>query len=202
MIVIIDYGISNIGAVKNALEFLKIKSIISSSKDEINGAEKIIIPGNGNFGEGIRLLKTTGIYNVLNDLVLDKKVPILGICLGYQLMFKESEEDNNFRGFGWIEGKVKKFKEKKKFPVPHVGWNSISFKDISVMKDIPSNSRFYFDHSYYPMVSDFEYLSGSTKYSTKFPSIFQKDNIIGCQPHLEKSQKYGLVMLKNFCETC
>ena len=88
MIVIVDYGISNIGAVKNALEFLKIKSIISSSKDEIKGAKKIIIPGNGNFGEGVRLLKATGIYNVLNDLVLNKKVPILGICLGYQLMFK------------------------------------------------------------------------------------------------------------------
>jgi len=115
MIVIVDYGISNIGAVKNALEFLKIRSIISSSKDEIKGAKKIIIPGNGNFGEGIRLLKTTGIYNVLNDLVLNKKIPILGICLGYQLMFEESEEDKNFRGFGWIEGKVKKFRDKKNF---------------------------------------------------------------------------------------
>ena len=130
MIVIIDYGISNIGAVKNALNFLNFKSKIATSYEEIKTAKKIIIPGNGNFGEGVKLIERLGLIEILNNLVL-KKIPILGICLGYQLMFESSEESPNSKGLGWIKGEVLKFKKNKNFPVPHVGWNKISFKNLA-----------------------------------------------------------------------
>ena len=92
--------------------------------------------------------------------------------------------------------------KKKKFPTPHVGWNNIRFKNLKVMKGIPNDVRFYFDHSYYPKIINNNFFHGDTEYIVKFPSIYEKTNIVGCQPHLEKSQKYGLLMLKNFCETC
>ena len=202
MIVIVNYGISNIGAVKNALDFLKIESIISSSAKEISKAKKIIIPGNGNFGEGVRLLKKRGIDKVLHEQIILNKKNILGICLGYQLMFEKSEEESESQGLGWIKGSVYKFIEKKNHSIPHVGWNNIKFKNLRVMKGIPDNVRFYFDHSYYPVLKNNNCRSGITNYISKFPSIYEKDNIIGSQPHLEKSQKYGLLMLKNFSEIC
>ena len=118
MIVIVDYGISNIGAVKNALDYLKISSKIASNANEIARAKKIIIPGNGNFGEGVKLLKKKSIDKVLHEQVLYKKKPILGICLGYQLMFEKSEEDINSQGLGWIKGTVHKFVKKKKISYP------------------------------------------------------------------------------------
>lgn len=202
MIVIVDYGISNIGAVKNALDYLKIDSKISSSTSEIAKAKKIIIPGNGNFGEGIKLLKKKAIDKVLHEQILYKKKPVLGICLGYQLMFEKSEEDINSQGLGWIKGSVHKFIKKKNYSVPHVGWNNIRFKNLKVMKGIPNDVRFYFDHSYYPIIKNNHFSFGNTEYIVKFPSIYEKANIVGCQPHLEKSQKYGLKMLKNFSQAC
>ena len=202
MIIIIDYGISNIGSIKNALDFLNYKSKISKSLEEIKNAKKIMIPGNGNFGEGMKLIKNLGLIDILNDLVFKKKIPILGICLGYQLMFETSEENPNSKGLGWIKGKVLKFKKNKKFPVPHVGWNKISFTKMKLMKNIPNNARFYFDHSFYASINEKKVKSGKTNYRDFFQSVCEKKNIFGCQPHLEKSQKFGLQMLKNFCDIC
>ena len=152
MIVIVDYGISNIGAVKNALNFLKFKSKITSNKKEVIKAKKIIIPGNGNFGEGMRLLKKLNLTELLNKLVMKEKIPVLGICLGYQLMLKASEESTGQEGLGWINGKVKKFKRKKGFSIPHVGWNKVSFKKMSLMKNVPTESRLYFYHSFFTVI--------------------------------------------------
>ena len=202
MIVIVDYGISNIGSVKNALDFIGCNSRISSSYSEIEKASKLIIPGNGNFGEGVKLLNKLNLINILNKMVVNKKIPILGICLGYQLMFESSEENLKFKGLGWIKGKVLKFNKKRNYPVPHVGWNKISFNKMKLTKNIPSNSRFYFDHSFFTIVKEKKFKFGKTIYNNSFQSIYEKDNIFGCQPHLEKSQKFGLQMLKNFCEIC
>tara|TARA_A100001015_G_C14711181_1_gene602104 strand:- start:73 stop:678 length:606 start_codon:yes stop_codon:yes gene_type:complete len=198
MIAIIDFGISNIGSVYNALNFLNIKSKIVSKTSELKKLKKFIIPGSGKFGEGMHLLKEKGFVENLNELVLVKKRPILGICLGYHLMLKSSEESKNVKGLGWINGKAVKFSSKKKLPIPHVGWNKINFKKIKILKNIPNNSMFYFDHSYYPKINDKKFLFCKTKYANKFYSIYEKENIFACQPHPEKSQKYGLELLKNF----
>ena len=199
MILILDFGISNIGAVNNALNFLDFKCKISNNAKDIKDAKKIIIPGNGNFGVGIKKIMNLNIINDLNEKVLVKKTPILGICLGYQLMFQKSDEGQNYSGLGWIKGNVVEFKRKKNFSVPHVGWNNISFNKFSLSKNIPNNSKFYFDHSYFTDVLENNKNYGETNYINKFKSLFEKDNIFGCQPHLEKSQKFGLQMLKNFC---
>jgi len=202
VIIIVDYGISNIGSVKNALDYLGYKSKISNTNLEIKKATKLIIPGSGSFGEGIKLLKKLKLLDTLNELVLNKKIPILGICLGYQLMFEYSEEDPKFKGLGWIKGKVLKFKRRKKFTVPHVGWNRILFNNMKLAKSIPNNSRFYFDHSFFTIIKEKNLNCGKTSYIKTFQSVYEKKNIFGCQPHLDKSQKFGLQMLKNFCDIC
>ncbi len=202
MITIIDIGISNIGSVKNALDYLKIKNKISRKKEELKKAKKIIFPGNGNFGEGMKLLKKYSLDKILNEEVIINKKPILGICLGYQIMFKKSEENKNIEGLGWINGEVKKFKKTKKFSVPHVGWNKIKFEKMNLMKNIPNETRFYFDHSYYTEIKNKNLKYGITDHGAHFKSIYENKNIFGCQPHPEKSQKFGLQILKNFCELC
>ena len=199
MIIILDFGISNIGSVKNALDYLKFKNKVSRFNADLKSSEKIIIPGNGSFGEGVKKLKHLNLIETLNEMVLGEK-PILGICLGYQIMFNKSEENINYKGLSWIKGKVVKFKKKKNFSVPHVGWNDVNFKNTSLAKKIPNNAKFFFDHSFFPKVNDKNNKYGETNYISKFKSVYEKGNIFGCQPHLEKSQKFGLQMLKNFCE--
>lgn len=200
MILILDFGISNIGSVKNALDFLGLKNKVSDKNLDIKKADKIIIPGNGNFGEGLKKIHKLNIVNSLNEKILVKKTPVLGICLGYQIMFNESEESSSCKGFGWIKGKVLKFKKKKNLPIPHVGWNNIEFNKLSITKNIPNNSKFYFDHSYFTKIDEKKIRYGETNYINNFKSLFEKENIFGCQPHLEKSQKFGIQMLQNFCK--
>ena len=120
MIVIIDIGISNIGSIKNALDYLKIKNKTSRSEIDLVNAKKVIFPGNGNFGEAMKLIKKYSLDKILYEEIINKKKPFLGICLGYQIMLNKSEESKNIDGLGWINGKVKRFKKTKKFKVPHV----------------------------------------------------------------------------------
>ena len=129
---------------------------------------------------------------------LFKKKPILGICLGCQLLLNSSEEGGNIKGLGWIEGKVKKFSENKKFPKTHVGWNQVEFRKNALFKNMPNKFLMYFNHSYYPNLKDNKISIGKTKYSNNFSSIFHRENIFGIQPHPEKSQKFGIEFLKNF----
>jgi len=202
MIVIIDIGISNIGSVKNALNYLGIKNKISRSQIDLKNAKKIIFPGNGSFGEAMKLIKKYSLDNILYEEIINKKKPFLGICLGYQIMLKKSEESKNIDGLGWINGKVKRFKKTKKFKVPHVGWNNIKFNKMKIMDNIPNNSRFYFDHSYYTEINETKSKYGVTNHGVDFRSVYTSNNIFGCQPHPEKSQKFGLQMIKNFSELC
>lgn len=190
----------NLGSVLKALKRLKISASITSDEATILKAEKIILPGVGHFGSAMKQLKQSGLKDILNENVIDKKKPILGICLGMQLMADYSEEGDT-QGFGWINSNVVAFKMKNKlkYKVPHIGWNSLEKqKESPLFKDINLNSLFYFDHSYYMSCNDKADILCSTTYSHEFTSAVCKENIFGAQFHPEKSHDWGLQILNNF----
>lgn len=201
-IVIVDYGMGNIHSIKKMLVKLNAYVIVSSSPVAIANSSKIILPGVGHFGTAMECLKKMELIDVLNQEVLVKKKPILGICLGMQLMAKHSEEGDAI-GFGWFDAEVVKFsvKDKLKYKVPHTGWNQISImKESWLMQDIPDQSEFYFVHSYHFKTEDKPVVLNETQYEYPFVSAVEKDNIFGVQYHPEKSQGVGEKLLKNFIE--
>ena len=199
MIVIIDYGLGNTNSVKKAFYRIGIDSQISNDKNAIQRAEKLVLPGVGHFGVGMKNLKESGFLDQINDLVLKKKIPILGICLGMQLMTKHSEEAN-ISGFDWIDAEVKNFKfSDNNLKIPHMGWNNLSLnKEDGIFKELSNKDMFYFVHSYYTICNCKSDITSSTEYGNYFVSSFQKDNIFGVQFHPEKSHDQGLRLLKNF----
>lgn len=203
MLVIIDYGMGNIGSILNMLKKIGSKAIVSSNISDIFKAEKIILPGVGAFDNGIKNLKDRNLLDILNDRVINHKIPILGICLGMQLMGLSSEE-GRLHGIGWIDAKVIKFnfdKLSEKLKIPHMGWNSIKYKKNSnLVANMYVDPKFYFVHSYYIKCLHHEDILTTTDYGFNFVSAFEKDNIIGVQFHPEKSHKYGMKILKNFIE--
>jgi len=199
MIVIIDYNMGNVGSIYNMLKKLGYESRITSSLDEIKKANKIILPGVGSFDNGIMNLKKLGLLEILNYKVLQEKVPIIGICLGMQLMTKKSEE-GKLEGLGWINGETIKFVSDK-YKVPHMGWNTVNIKKYSkLFEGMDGEIRFYFVHSYYVKCSDAEDTLTTTYYINEFVSSFEKNNIIGVQFHPEKSHKFGMQIFRNFIE--
>jgi len=201
MIVIIDYGMGNLRSVQKAFERIRIPAAISSNLSEIENAEKLVLPGVGHFERGISNLKDRGFFELLNELVRDKKKPILGICLGMQLMTEFSEE-GNCNGFGWLKAKTQKFSFKSNgLKIPHMGWNNLSIKKSdTIFKDITTDNFFYFVHSYYVSCDNETDILTETSYGNGFVSSFQSGNIFGCQFHPEKSHDKGLQLLKNFAE--
>lgn len=199
MIVIVDYGMGNLRSVQKAFERINIKARISEDKSDILNAEKLLLPGVGHFEKGINNLKEKKLFNSLNEAVLEKKIPILGICLGMQLMTEFSEE-GNVEGFGWIKAKTKKFSFKNNnLKIPHMGWNNLLIKNKNqLFITINHDNFFYFVHSYYVSCDNEEDVQAETNYGTKFVSSFQKENIYGCQFHPEKSHDAGLQVLMNF----
>jgi glutamine amidotransferase len=199
-ITIINYGLGNLRSVQKALERLGIRTKISSDLNEISSAEKLLLPGVGHFKKGMKNIITLGLLGILNEKVLKEKVPILGICLGMQLMTKFSEE-GNVEGFGWIDAETKKFILGKKHKIPHMGWNNIDIiKKNGFTKNISEKDFFYFVHSFYVTSVKEEDLLFKTEYGQEFVSGFNKDNIYGVQFHPEKSHDAGLQLLKNFSE--
>ena len=199
-ITIIDYGMGNLHSVAKKIKSLGHTPVITSDINVVLKAEKLILPGVGHFKKAMINLEKLGLKEALNKVVLEDKVPILGICLGMQLMAEESEE-GDVKGLGWIEGKVVKFKVKDtlKYKVPHTGWNQITIKKESpLMKDIRDLSEFYFVHAYHWVSSNSEYVSNETEYEFQFPSAVEKNNIFGVQYHPEKSHDVGAILLKNF----
>lgn len=201
-IAIVDYSMGNLNSVYKKIAKLNAHCIVSSSVEQILKADKIIIPGVGHFAKAVENLKSTGLWDVLNEIALIQKKPILGICLGMQLMAKKSEE-GNVDGFGWLDAEVVRFKvsDEIKFKVPHIGWNQISIaKDSKIMKGLDSKSEFYFVHSYHFKNSNKIDILNETEYDYTFTSAIEKENIFGVQYHPEKSHDAGETLLKNFIE--
>ena len=201
-IIIVDYGMGNLHSVKKKLLRIKANPVISSDPAEILNADKLVLPGVGHFAKAMQNIKFLNLWEPLNDAVLVKKTPILGICLGMQLMAKSSEE-GNAEGFGWFDADVIRFKIQNllKYKVPHTGWNNVVKKKASLlMKDISDNSEFYFVHSYHFRVNNFSDTLNETEYEYSFVSAVERENIFGVQYHPEKSHDDGEKLLRNFVD--
>lgn len=200
MTIIIDYNLGNPKSIKNMLGYLFVDAQISSDPSEIVNAQRLILPGVGHFQHGMEQLQQLGLIEVLQKVVLEDKKPILGICLGMQLLTKHSEE-GNIDGLGFINAQTVKFNlHDSKLKIPHMGWNTVEFKKESNLRnEIRQNPRYYFVHSYFVECNKKEDVLCSTNYGIEFVSGFEHENIFGLQFHPEKSHKFGMELLTNFC---
>lgn len=203
MIVIVDYGMGNLGSIKNMLSYLKKDSIITSDLSVIRKAKKLILSGVGAFDNGMKNLQENDLSKLLTYKVINEKTPILGICLGMQLLTDKSEEGIE-HGLGWIPGETKRFNfknENKTLKIPHMGWNTVNPKKNSLLlSDMYEEPRFYFVHSFYVATAYQEDTLCETNYGFIFTSAIEKGNIFGVQFHPEKSHKFGMKILNNFAE--
>ena len=201
MVSILNYGFGNIGSIVNILKKINIKSNVITTSNEILDASNIILPGIGKFDHAINQLNTLNLRNSLNESALIKKTPILGICLGMQLMTNYSEEGIH-AGFGWIDASTKKIDTiNNNLKVPHMGWNTIDYKKNKkdfVFDEIEELQKFYFVHSYAVNCNCAKDILATTNYGFEFVSAFSKENITGVQFHPEKSHKYGLNFFKHY----
>jgi len=198
MIVIVDYGMGNLRSVQKAFERAGFGATVSSNPDEVAKADKIVVPGVGAFQAAMEALRGQGLVEPIKEAIAAGK-PFLGICLGLQLLFETSYEDGRHEGLGVFRGDVVRFDEGLALRVPHMGWNSISIeKKSSFLEGIPADSHFYFVHSYYVAPRDADITLTSTDYGVRFASSVERDNVIATQFHPEKSQSFGLELLRNF----
>ena len=199
MIAIIDYGMGNIHSVTKALQLYGAKTLVTNKPKEIKSCEKAVLPGVGAFDDAIAELRKQDLIAALKDFVKHKK-PFLGICLGLQLLFGQSEEAVKEKGLRLLKGKVKKFPEKAGLKVPHMGWNqlNIAAQDCPLLAGVKDNSFVYFCHSYYPEPSDKKTIAATTDYAKDSASFIWQHNVYGAQFHSEKSQAVGLKILENF----
>lgn len=203
MITIIDYGSGNIRAIGNIYDRLKINYKIAKIPEDVRGAEKLFLPGVGAFDETISMLDKTGFREVLDKEVLINKVPIIGICVGMQIL-AESSEEGSLNGLGYIKGKVKKLDASllnQKPKLPHMGWNSIEiFRKNKLLENIDTHFGFYFLHTYYFECENNDDILTTTYYGKKFASSINHDNVYGIQFHPEKSHQNGITLLHNFAK--
>lgn len=203
MISIINYGSGNLGSILNMLKKLGIPAQLAETPEQVMKAEKLLLPGVGAFDAGMQNLNNSGMIDALNEKVLNQKTPMLGICLGMQLLTKGSEE-GKLPGLGWIDAYTYKFDfgaNPEKLKVPHMGWNFIySVKEHALVKNLPENQRYYFVHSYYVKCNNPEDALLTCHYGIDYTCGVQQGNVMGVQFHPEKSHKYGFQLLKNFNE--
>ena len=197
-IVIVDYGMGNIRSVHNGLAQLGCSVTTSDKVDDLKSADALILPGVGAFGEAIGNLTARGLVDPLVDLVREERKPLLGICLGMQLLAETSYERGTYKGLGLIPGEIRKIDIPSSLRLPHVGWNSVHIqREAPLFTGIPEGGAFYFVHSYH-FVCDREQVAATTEYGGKVVAAVQRDNIFGVQFHPERSQTNGLSLLANF----
>jgi glutamine amidotransferase len=201
-VVIVDYGMGNVGSIANMIKKVGGNSIITSSHEEILKADKLILPGVGSFDTGMRNLNNSGLIEVLNKKVIDERSPILGICLGMQLMTKSSEEGQE-KGLSWVNARTLRFQfpvAENKLRIPHMGWNTVTkLKENPLLTGIAVEKiRFYFVHSYYVSCEMEKDVLLTSHYGYDFHSAFQVENILGVQFHPEKSHRFGMQVMANF----
>ena len=198
MIAIIDYDAGNIKSVQKAINLLGEETVLTREREDILAADKVILPGVGAFGDAMEKLERFGLVQVIKEVV-EKGTPFLGICLGLQLLFEESEESPGVKGLGILKGKIVKIPEETGLKIPHIGWNSLDFpSEGTLFKGIQPNSYVYFVHSFYLQAEEKEIVKATTKYGVTIEASVEKGNVYACQFHPEKSSDVGLQILKNF----
>ena len=199
MIVIVDYGVGNVGSVHNMLRKIGARARVSSAADDIVRADKLILPGIGHFGRGMDLLTQTGLIPVLEEQAMMHRKPVLGICLGMQMMTRGSEESDT-AGLGWVKGYTRRFPESPGLRVPHMGWNTVRASRGARLFDAAGAEpeRFYFVHSYSVGMDDPAQVAASCLYGMEFAASFEVDNLFGVQFHPEKSHLFGMALLRRF----
>lgn len=197
-LVIVDYGMGNIYSVQSALTYLGIESVYTNDATSILDADHILLPGVGSYHVAMKNIQDLGLDKILKEAVITRRIPILGICLGMQLLGKSSSEDGYTEGLGFFNGKCEKFAASPEFKVPHVGFNDVEIPEGSrLYADLENHSDFYFVHSY-RMTTDETSGVAYCDYGERFVASFEAGNVMGTQFHPEKSQRNGLTLLKNF----
>ena len=202
MIAIVNYGVGNVKAFANIYKNFNLPHKLATTKEDLEDVTKIILPGVGSFDHAMQSLQRSGMREKLDELVLEKEIPVIGICVGMQMLAISSEEGVE-AGLGWINGVVKKFDKSKitPAPLPHMGWNNLTIKKgDTLFNTLESDPRFYFLHSYFFEVQDQEDTLATATYGDEFTCIVRHENIYGIQCHPEKSHHNGMKLLKNFGE--
>ena len=205
-VTIVDYKSGNISSVINSFKEVaqsKIKIEVTSDVSKIESSDKVVLPGQGSFKSCVDALNSiNGLVETLNDLVMNKKKPLFGICVGFQMFADIGYEESESKGLGWIPGKVSKIDNQKgKYKLPHIGWNQVNIvKESKIFKDIKDKSHMYFVHSYEFVPTDKKSILATTDYSSNHVCAVEKNNIYGTQFHPEKSDKLGLQIIKNFID--
>jgi len=203
MIALIDYGVGNVQAFLNMFKRLGVEACRASTPADLQQASHLILPGVGAFDHAMTLLQQSGLHPQLEELVLDRKMPVLGVCVGMQMLASGSDE-GQLPGLNWVPGRVKAFKQHpglQSLPMPHMGWNDVQFRtDHPLFRDFEAASRFYFLHSYYFQAKDRADVAATAEYGIDFDCIVSRDNVHGIQCHPEKSHHCGAQFLKNFSE--
>lgn len=198
MVAIIDYDAGNIKSVEKVIDYLGEEAVITRDRDAILGADRVILPGVGAFGDAMEKLRTYELDKVIQEVVA-QNTPFLGICLGLQLLFESSEESEGVEGLGILKGKVVRLPEESDLKIPHIGWNSLKYPNPGrLFTGIAEDSYVYFVHSYYLQAKDPSIVTATTEYGTLIHASVEQGNVFACQFHPEKSSEVGMQILKNF----
>ncbi len=201
MIVVVDYGVGNLRSVENMLRKAQAACAVSGDPDVILKADKLILPGVGHFAHGMQRLTESGLIEPLNQFALELRRPVLGICLGAQILGRGSEEAPGTSGLGWVEMECRRFSEQMGLPVPHMGWNTVEVcQDNPLLPRGDDEQRYYFVHSYHMVCDRQEDVVGTTVYGQPFTSAVRNGNVLGTQFHPEKSHRFGLALIRAYAQ--